>query len=287
MYRIRLIFICLSLLISAGCFSGGGILNSETTKDQDLSAYNQNGVNVQIESVEKSDKGILLTMRAINGTDDTKKLSSRSDPIILQDNQSAKYPSKEEEIELQPFTNNLLTIEFYESDTAATENLTLYINSKFGNEFGSPKLTVANIPFPGGGKITFKSNVFKNLENIVKNVNHPNGTTLTVKAIRFGKIETEVDMTIVNGSKNEIKLAEGSDKPYLRDEQSRRFYLVPPETNPKLEVPESQKISGTFRFAGRIPTDAAKLSLYVNEKGSDDSEYSRSPRLIINDIPIK
>ena len=263
-------------------------MNSETAKEQDLSAYNQNGVNIQIESVEKTDKGILLTMRAINGTDDNKKLSSRNDPIILQDNQSAKYPTKEEEIELQPFTNNLIAIEFYESETSATESLTLYVNSKFGNEYGSPKLTIADIPFPSGGKITFKSNLFKDVANIVKNVNHPNGTTLTISAIRFSGTETEIDMTIVNGSKSEITLAGNSnDQPYLRDEKLRRFYLVPPETNPKLEVPESQKISGTFRFAGRIPSDAAKLSLYVNEKGSDDSESTRSPRLIINDIPIK
>ena len=263
-------------------------MQSETSKELDLSAYHENGVNIEVESVEKSEKGILMQIRAINGTNDTIEISDKNDPIFLTDNQNNKYPSRSEKIELQPFTNNELKIEFYESSTDASESLTLFINSKYSNQFKSPQLTVKDIPFPGGGKQIFKAKLPENLQNLNKTANHPNGSTFTITAIRFGENETEVDFTAVNGSKYDIKLASGNnDNAFLQDQKSRRFYLVPPENNKDLEIPDGQKMSGTFRFAGAIPADSQRLSLYFNERIGQDSEYSRSPKIVLSDIEIR
>lgn len=258
------------------------------SEERELSAYHENGVSVRIESVEKSDQGILVQLRAINGTDDTIEISDQNDPIFLTDNKSNKYPAKTEKIELQPFTNNMLQIEFYESSTASTDSLTLFINSKYSNQFRSPQLTINDIPFPSGGKQIFKVKPPANLENLNKTANHPNGSTVTIKAIRFGETETEVDLTAVNGGKYDMKLASGNnDNAYLQDQKSRRFYLVPPQNNTDLEIPDGQKMSGTFRFAGTIPADSNTLSIYFNERIGQDSEYSRSPKIILSDIKIR
>lgn len=286
-YPVILLIFC-QLILAAACQNGGLTSGGKQTDIAAPSAVSQDGVSLQITGVEKGDEFVRLKFTAVNGKDNAVRLAGNNDPLILRDNSGREYQSKEEKIELQPLTANDLSVEFLGGLASDAKTLSLTANTKYSNENNQPRIVVENIPAPNGSAVEFK--LTENppaaaLEG--KTFNHPNGTSFTVSKISVGENTIDLEFQAVNGSKNADKFSTRNNQTFLQDEKTNRYYLIPANTGNQIELPAQQKLSGTLRFAGKIPLDVNKLNLHINDGYGGDNEYAASPKIIINDISVR
>ena len=117
--------------------------------------------------------------------------------------------------------------------------------------------------------------------------NHPNGTVLRITKISFNEDSIVLGFSVTNGHKYEIELSQNT-RMQLKDNLGNQYNLSPPKTNPEIEVPTGSTINGNLIFLGRISPDAKSLTLTTNhDYDSQTSEYSRSPRIVIDNIPVE
>lgn len=105
---------------------------------------------------------------------------------------------------------------------------------------------------------------------------HPAGVVLQVLSIRTGDGRTEVVARLVNGRDRDINLNSSQEQSYLLTDAGDKLMLVPPVTNPRVNVPAGQTIDVSLIFAGEPAGDEAVVIL--NERSRSDNIYTNSPR---------
>ncbi|WP_439533646.1 OmpA family protein, partial [Polymorphobacter sp.] len=95
---------------------------------------------------------------------------------------------------------------------------------------------------------------------------------------------TAVDLLVMNGSDNEIRLNQGRDNGFIVTDGGEKLPLVPPAANTTLAVPGTRSAAITLVFEGAV-ADRGTAMLTLNESGSSDSIYSRNPRFQIS-LPL-
>jgi hypothetical protein len=249
-------------------------------------AEHPNGTTVLVKSIAARGNLIELNLVAINGSDETMQLSSQSDPMILVDRAGNQYLPAQTEVELKPYTTTDLQAEFVGTTTGDIQQLALQFNPKYGNQFTSPQLTIDSIPAQWGTAVEFAA--YKPRQVTLPQsaiVRHPNGLSVMLKAMRVGERAIEVDFEAINGHEEAISVFDNtSDPPFLQDEQSNRYYLIPSTTNAKLSIPTSQKLTGTLRFAGQLPETNRQLSLHINDRFGGDQDFSKTPKIVIANL---
>jgi hypothetical protein len=116
--------------------------------------------------------------------------------------------------------------------------------------------------------------------------NHPNGASVVVRGVSFHDDRIQLDVDVTNGASFEIALS-SVGRMILRDDLGNVYRLSPPSSNPRVVVPQEQSVEGTFVFLGRVAPGASSLTLTTNSNTSGDrSEYSRSPRFVVEPIPV-
>lgn len=256
--------------------------------DAEPHARHEGGASLFVEAIEADDNLITLDLLIINGTNDRIEVVDDNDPMVLQDKSGKQYVSGTEEVALEPYTSNKLRISFAGPLADDKQSLTLRTNPKYGNQFSAPQLVVGNIPVSDGGRIEFAK--FKTFQIGLPDMtfHHANGLTFTLKEIAAEGNEVRITFNAVNGHENDVKLAgASSDRAFVQDEQGNRLYLVPASTNRELSIPAGQKLSGTLRFAGRMGPTTKTLNLNFNNKFGSAADFSNSPKIVINSIPIQ
>jgi hypothetical protein len=262
----------------AGCGPGApaDIAGEPTT-------FHSNGSSVRVEGVERDGDHTVVTLLFVNGTDDEQEVGSRSDPPTLTDARGVVFTASEDEIRVPAHSTDRLRIPF--NGVAEDGPLTLRLNGRYGSADDytrDPQLVFPDLEasarytapaLPAGGSLTGAQ------------VNHANGASVTVRAVRYEPTTTDVDVLIVNGSENPIDLSPTNDEARLLDDRARRYPIVPPVPDGQLRVPEGQTVSGTLRFAGRLADDAGTLTLTFNGKNGSTEDYARQPRIQIP-IPV-
>lgn len=127
-----------------------------------------------------------------------------------------------------------------------------------------------------GGGLTGSSNGAPLDAQIV----HPNGAVLQLLSIKSDGDLTQVDVRILNGRDREITLNSGRENSYLLTDAGEKIFLAAPAGNPRLSVPAGQTMDGALVFAGALPR-SERATLVLNANGSEDGQYSSSPRFQI------
>ncbi|MDQ3574336.1 MAG: hypothetical protein M3404_05345 [Actinomycetota bacterium] len=123
-------------------------------------------------------------------------------------------------------------------------------------------------------------------QQLALQVKHPNGTTLQVNRVSFHEDNIQLQVSVTNGGKNDIKLADFDDM-ILRDNLGSTYRLSPPPQNPDLTVAPATTIQVLLVFLGRVQPGATHLTLTTNARtGSDTNEFSRDPRMVVPNIPV-
>ena len=281
-----ILFVGFVLLLNSSCQNPATDLLKTGSELPAPPIVNQNGLSLQIISVESTGEKVSLNLKAINGSDDKYSLGDNYDKLILRDNLGNEYQTKGENLDLLPLTVNDLQIEFLAKLPSDAKTLSLTTNSK-SSSMREPRIVLENIPV-SSGKITFTP--APNPPNLTlsdKTFNHPNGTSFTINQINFGENTIEVSFQAVNGSGRDNEFSMRNERSFLQDDKSNRYYPVPANSDNNLKLSKNEKMNGTFRFGGKLAPDATKISLHLNDSSGSDNEYSTSPKIVIGDIQIK
>lgn len=113
---------------------------------------------------------------------------------------------------------------------------------------------------------------------------HPNGGVLKLNSIQVKPTETVVNITYVNGHRNEVRLnwLSTNKRTYLLAD-NRKFYISPPITDEQIKVASGATVTGDLVFIGAVP-QTSQLQLVVNENGST-SESGFNPKFVV-DVPV-
>ena len=251
-------------------------------------AHHESGTSLFVEAVETDGDLIKLDLLIINGTGGRISVADDNDPVVLQGKSGKQYPAAAEKITLDPYTSNKLKVSFAGPLAGDEQPLALRVNGKHGNRTSEPGLVVENIPVAENRLLEFAKFEPSRTRLPDTTFHHANGLTFTLKEIASEDNEARITFSAVNGHKEAVELVgSSSERGFMQDERGNRFYLVPSSSNPQLAIPAYQKLSGTLRFAGRVPPATKSLSLRLNDRFGGDADFSKSPKIVINNIPLR
>lgn len=116
--------------------------------------------------------------------------------------------------------------------------------------------------------------------------NHMNGSTLRVGGIRLDDEATLLQVLVINGFREPIRLSAGQDF-VLRDDLGNTYALAALGENRELIVAPGATLQSVFRFEGRMATGARRARLITNERSGDDGGvHSTHPRFEL-EIPLR
>lgn len=269
----------LAVVLLVGCGAGG----PAEVEGQPV-AYHASGSSAYVESVERENDRLFVTLRFVNGSDRRQQLGSRNDPPTLTDAGGATLTAAEEALAVPAFSSDRLRLAF--AGTPGEGPLTLRLNGEYGNteEWATdPAFAVPDLPrearfalgaLPTGGAVQGVQ------------ANHANGTSVVVEEVRFDTLTTAVVVRAVNGRDGPITLSPRNDAAFLLDDRGTRYPLVPPASDPTLRVASGQALTGTLRFAGRPTPEAQTLTLHLNEEYGNTEDWATSPRITLPAFPI-
>lgn len=259
----RALLLSVALLGLAAC-------GPAATVDGQPTAVADDGLSLSVVAIETGSDTV-VELVAINGSRRTQVLSRRHAPMTLTDATGQALPAAEQEIEIPPYASDRLRVTF--AGAPAGDRMTLTAGDVTVADLPTRATRFDAEPAPAVGPLTDAQ------------VNHPNGSTIRVTGVAFGERTTDVQVEVVNGHRREIRLAGTSAGARLQDPSGRVYPLVPPATNPDLDVPDGQTLRGTLRFAGRVGADVTGLALEFNPDYGGDEDYATRPRVRI-DLPL-
>ncbi|MGK7949891.1 MAG: hypothetical protein AB4368_14180 [Xenococcaceae cyanobacterium] len=254
----------------------------EQLTTQPQAHHSEGKTSVYVRGIETEKDLIVVDLLAINAHDRKIELSDKHDPLVLVDSQGNEYTAAKQEISLQPYTSNNLTIAFLGSPQS-DRDLTLKINSD-NDYILTPQMSIEGITLKRGKRIEFATYQPRQVKLTDTVFHHPNGLTFTIKEIKYGDRQIEVAFEAVNGYRNNIDLAQNSwNLPFLEDERGNKYSFVPLSSG-NLEIPTQQTVSGVLKFGGRVPESVNNLTLYLNNQGSDKDNTDR-PKIVVANLP--
>lgn len=117
--------------------------------------------------------------------------------------------------------------------------------------------------------------------------NHPNGSTLRVTGIAIGDSTITVKLAVTNGYQEAITLQDDNDATILKDDAGNVYNLATPPENPTISINPNSTVKGNFVFIGQLAPSATTLTLTTNSKYGGDATYSKDPKFVIANIPVK
>ncbi|CAN5585172.1 hypothetical protein BH20ACT2_BH20ACT2_12380 [soil metagenome] len=288
------------LLLTVACSSGGddearnGSADGEVVRldEPAPSATGEGGaLAVAVRAVQVEPRVVILDLVVTNVAGESLLLIDEDDGPVLLDNRGGTYPARGEAVEIQGLTRERLRLEFAGPREAGVERLDLRFNPEFGS---GAELAVDGLQVREGRRVEYASVAERSVALTDQVKYHPNGSSMVLYTITAGAETVEVTFLVVNGGDDPISLAGGGaprpppadDRPYLQDPSGRAYALLPDEANPELSVPAYQRLTGTLRFAGPLPPDVARVSLYVNG-GQSANEFSRTPGFTFADLDLR
>ena len=255
-------------LVLPACTSGG--LGSATVEGQPTGS--DEGLSLTVVSIDPGSDKTTVELVAVNGGSRPAAISGRSSPMTLVDGSGQEHAAAEQEIEIPAYSSDRLRVEF--AGRPAGDRMTL----------NAGDVTIPDLP---GGATRFEPGPLPTAGDLARaQANHANGSTVRVTGVTLGETGVSVDVEAVNGHDASISLSSRTNDPArLTDERGRTYPLVPPTSNPDLEVAEGQVLRGTLQFAGRVPADAQRLTLHVNQTHGSAEDYATDPRFAI-ELPL-
>ncbi|HEX8385591.1 MAG TPA: hypothetical protein VF576_05385 [Rubricoccaceae bacterium] len=256
------------LLALPACTSGG--LGTATVEGQPTGV--DEALSLSVVSIDPGSDKTTVEMVAVNGGDRPAEISGRHAPMTLIDGSGQEHAAAEQEIEVPAYSSDRLRVEF--AGRPGGDRMTLRAGD----------VTVPDLPV---GATRFEEGPVATAGDLSgAQANHANGSTLRVTGVTFGEATVSVGVEAVNGHDASISLSSRSTDPArLMDERGRTYPLVPPTSNPDLDIAEGQVLRGTLHFAGRVPAGVGRLTLHINQEYGGDTDYARDPRLAI-EIPL-
>jgi len=98
---------------------------------------------------------------------------------------------------------------------------------------------------------------------------HPNGAHLRVSSVELRERSVAVDVSLVNGHTQEIRL--NGRGLWLVDEQGNAYAFDEPQQNANLTVGSGEELTGTLVFLGSVADDAGSLTLKTNRHNPEDN----------------
>lgn len=255
---------CLTLLAACTVNPGDSVEGRPVIADE-------RGQSVTVLSVHPESDRTTVELLAVNGSDRPMTLGRQHSPISLQDETGTTLDGPNQSIEVPAHSSNRLRVEFAGRPEGSTMTLS------------AGDLSLTNLPT---ARTTFSAAASPTVGDLSRaQVNHANGTSVRVTRVEFNETETSVDVEIVNGHDNEVRLSNRqSDRAHLQDETGRIYPLIPVANNSDLRISEGQTLQGTLRFAGPIQGPVQQLTLRFNSRFGSDREFANNPQIVI-DIP--
>lgn len=120
---------------------------------------------------------------------------------------------------------------------------------------------------------------------------HPQGSLLTVEEVEVRERSIALDISLVNGRTDIIRL--NNFRLWLVDDQDNSYEFSPPEQNANLEVAAGAELTGTIVFLGVLDPEATSLTLKsnVNDPLADIDLESRgfdgtTPKFLVEGLPL-
>ncbi len=242
------------------------------------------GVTVAVAGVEVEGEVIRVRFTAFNSVAEEQVLATENAPAVLVDSQGGEYPSRAQELPIDPLSVTEMTVEFAGPLRAGVDEVELRFNPGYGGG-PRPEFEVGRIPVQEGATVfSSPEPTAVALEDVV--AHHPNGASVALYTLTTQGPLIEVNLLAVNGNRDQVFLAR-NDRPYLQEPGGRRFWAVPPENNAQLAIPGKQRLIGTLRFVGPLPPDVDEVTLHLNERGNPSSDSAVDPAFTITDIPTR
>ncbi|TRO95795.1 hypothetical protein FKB34_06885 [Glycocaulis profundi] len=108
---------------------------------------------------------------------------------------------------------------------------------------------------------------------------HPNGMSVLIRSLELTDTEVRLDVRVINGHTENIRLAGMSDWTFVQTEGGDRLRLVAPPDNRELNIARQSTVDGSLVFMGSVP-ESGDLTLVLNDRG-DDNPSTPNPRFEI------
>lgn len=232
-------------------------------------AFTSNRIGIQIRAANPGRAGIVLAARTIAPSLVVDDLGNQYPIMVDTDEGSLTVPAGSARAGMLSFAGRI---------HPDASSLTLLLNQRSdpsteGRGARYPRFRVEAMPISGEIPVPLPDPITA-MEELV----HPNGVSVTPRALRFGAASIELDVTISNPLATSIFLAE-SPASVIDDAQNRYPLLAPPQS-PQLEVERGSVVEATFVFSGRIAPDAAEVTVYLNRGGSSEDPSTTSPAFV-------